>query len=288
MTTRTGLTLPTQVECYVRDVVLLTRRLFGPDKLVSVLLFGSHAKEQACSISDCDTVVVLDSSVRRRQIRASQPYFHALEVKYGFRKPAGSLIGGILRAVEATTGMFMSHFVCKLRDVERLDFARMFNLNYLFAKVLAPSKFVIGSIAHSARTYHGRDLLPLLLRVRAGPFQVLKNLLVTTLISLSSSLIMILTPNAIKYHLEAVKWAMNGCYFYLRGKSPPLKRIGRFFGELGVSRRFLAKFYHYRDAPRVDPVFSLATFPQVIRIHALALALKSRHGIALRGAPRAP
>ncbi|MHA1733150.1 MAG: hypothetical protein ACTSU5_14480 [Promethearchaeota archaeon] len=267
-----------RVHDYLADVVTLAGRHFGEQNIVSGILFGSHAKRQTSAVSDCDTLIVVDDSVRRRQIRRARPDFYALEIKYRFNDKKEKLIGGILRSVEATTGMFKSFFIAKRRDLEKKDFARMFSLNYLFARLLAPDKLVLGSLGCSAKTFYGEDLLHELRSVKPTTIQFLKNFFTTVLISLSSSLIMPVTPKRdARYHLEAVKWALNGSYYYLFNGSPTLDTILSRYERLGiVKRKFAALFRKLRQNPRMTPKFALRGLYYILRIHAKSLQLKKR------------
>lgn len=270
------LELPSRVEDYLSDVIRLAYRRFGKANVVAGLVFGSHAKKQASTISDCDTLVVLDSGVPRRAIQRARPYFMALEIKYGFAKAHEDdrVINSVLRAVEHTSGMYVSHFLCKLRDVQHLDFPRIFSLNYLFAVFLAPSVLVLGSLGRTARGFYGRDVLRYVNQIQPTFAGILKNLVTTVLISVSSSLIMPIARNAIKYHLEAVKWALNGGCYYLFQRSPPLGTILRVYAKLGISREFLARFVALRKHPVMDVKFAIQSLFQILKIHRLTLALK--------------
>lgn len=268
--------IPPRVHNYLSDVLRLAARHFGENHIISGVLFGSHAKKQASVVSDCDTLIVVDNSVKRSQIRKARPDFYALEIKYSFNEKKEKFIGGILRSVEATTGMFKSFFICKEKDIDRQDFARMFSLNYFFAKILAPSKLVLGSLGKSAKVFYGEDLINKINNIDPPAGHFLKNLATTILISLSSSLIMPVTPKRdARYHLEAIKWALNGGYFYLFKSSPTLSKILRTFIKLKIiPLKFAQRFQFLRKTPRLNPMFALQSLYHIIRIHTKSFGLR--------------
>ncbi len=267
--------LPARVTSYLDDVIKLLERKLGRESVISGIIFGSHIREAGSKpISDCDVLVVVKDEVPRERIVAVQPYLRALEIKHGFARYHSGLVDGILRVVESSTGMFVSHFICREEDLRRQDFAKIFNTNKFVTLALAPWKIVMGSVGNNSRLFYGTDLRHFLSDIRPGPIQIAKSLLMNYCLSLGNIMIYPLRKTNYKYTLEAVKWAVSAGGYYLFGNGNNIPKLAPIFAGLGVSPRFLEQFLQYRDHPRRDPKFALKAPWIITKLHALTLRLK--------------
>ncbi len=267
--------LPDRVTSYLDDVIKLLERKLGRGMVISGIIFGSHIREAGSKpISDCDVLVVVKDSVPRASIKAVQPLLRALEIKHGFARYHSGLVDGILRVVESSTGMFVSHFICREADLRRQDFARIFNTNKLVTLALAPWKIVMGSVGNNSRLFYGVDLRHFLRDIRPGPIQIAKSLMMNYCLSLGNIAIYPLRKTNYKYTLEAVKWSVSASGYYLFGNGNNIGKLVPIFANLGVSPRFMEQFLHYRDHPRRDPKFALRAPWVITKLHTLTLRLK--------------
>ncbi len=267
--------LPDRVTSYLDDVIKLLEHKLGQQTVLCGIIFGSHIREAGSKpVSDCDVLVVVKDEVPRAGIVAVQPYLRALEIKHGFARYHSGLVDGILRVVESSTGMFVSHFICREADLRRHDFSRIFNTNKFVTLALAPWKIVMGSVGNNSRLFYGTDLRRFLQEIRPGPIQIVKSLLMNYCLSLGNIAIYPLRKTNYKYTLEAVKWAVSAGGYYLFGNGNNIGKLVPIFANLGISPRFMEQFLHYRDAPRRDPKFALRAPWIITKLHALTLRLK--------------
>ncbi len=267
--------LPDRVTCYLNDVIKLLEHKLGHHTVLCGIIFGSHIREAGSKpVSDCDVLVVVKDEVPPAHIKAVQPLLRALEIKHGFANYQSGLVDGILRVVESSTGMFVSHFVCREADLCRQDFAKIFNTNKFVTLALAPWKIVMGSIGENSRLFYGTDLRRFLREIRPGPIQVAKSLLMNYCLSIGNIFIYPLRKTNYKYTLEAVKWAVSAGGFYLFGNGNNIPKLVLMFANLGVSPRFMEQFLRYRDKPRRDPKFAMKAPWIITKLHALTLRLK--------------
>jgi predicted nucleotidyltransferase len=267
--------LPDRVTSYLDDIIRLLERKLGRQTVVAGIIFGSHIRDAGSKpISDCDVLVVVKDEVPRARITAAQPFLRALEIKHGFARYHSGLVDGVLRVVESTTGMFVSHFVCREVDLRRRDFARIFSTNKFVTLALAPWKIVMGSVGNNSWSFYGTDLRGFLRDTRPGPIQIVKSLLMNYCLSIGNLIIYPLRKTNFKYTLEAVKWAVSAAGFYLFGNGNNIGKLVPIFANLGVSPRFLEQFLHDRDHPRRNPKFALKAPWVITKLHTLALHLK--------------
>jgi len=267
--------LPDRVNCYLDDVIRLLEQRFGKHAVVSGIIFGTQVRKRDIKpLSDCDMLIVVKDTVTRKEIKEVQPFLRALEIKHGFGKYKTGLVDATLRVVESTTGMFVSHFICREQDMRRRDFARIFNTNKFVTLVLAPWKIVMGSVGNTGKVFFGADLRHFLRDTRPGPLQMMKSLAMDYAIAIGNIFIYPLRKTNYKYTLEAIKWSINACGYYLFKNGTDLNKLVPAFANLGLAPRFLEQFMQYRNCPVRDPKFAVKAPFIITKLHALALKLK--------------
>lgn len=267
--------LPERVTCYLDEVIRLLEKRFGTHAVISGIIFGTQLRR--CNIkplSDCDMLIVVNDRVTRRQIKAVQPFLRALEIKHGFGTFKTGFVDATLRVVESTTGMFVNHFICREQDLRQQDFSRIFSTNKFITKVLAPWRIVMGSVGDSGQVFYGKDLRHFLGDTRPGPIQLVKSLIMNYAIAIGNVFIYPLRVTSYKYTLEAIKWSINSCGYYLFRNGTDLGKLVPLFANLGISPVFLERFMQYRDKPRRDPKFAVNAPFVITKIHLLGLRMK--------------
>jgi predicted nucleotidyltransferase len=264
------------VRNYLNDVCSLLFTHLGEDKVVALYVFGSVIGEEYSSNSDCDLLIVLNDEATLKQINYIKGLLESLEVKHGLRSLDSSILGKILRAIERSTGMFESHFVCRKTEVLKGSFTRVFSTNRLMSKLLAPSSIVFGSVLSRVKKIYGQDVLKEATIPKPTFFTLLKSLAMNLFLSLFTLILYPLTSKANKYEMEAAKWSVIASYYYLRKRNPGLTEVLNFFTRLGLSKYYFTRFLQLRNNYQNDLKFGLATPLYVLKIHITTLSYSKK------------
>ena len=267
---------PDNITRYLEDFIKLASRIFGPKKIISGMIFGSHSKNEVIPISDCDLIFIVDNSITREEIDESRPLFNALELKHGLRKQPTNIIEKILTHVEKNTGMYVNYFISSYKDFNERNATKIFSLSTILGYLLAPLKLVLGSSVRDAHTFFGKDLVSDWIPEIPRATQIMKSLMMNIALALGSIFIAPITRSANKYTLEACKWTLYASYYYLFQKSPFLSSAIEIFKNIGISKSFLLRFRYYRQKNSVNVMFFLENLFQVIKIHVKALVYRKR------------
>ncbi|MHA2121924.1 MAG: hypothetical protein ACW990_12035, partial [Promethearchaeota archaeon] len=145
---------------YIKDIITLVNREVGINKIISIILFGSQRAKssEATAVSDCDLLIIFKNRVSNHHIKEIEKYFIALEIKHKFRESSKKLPKKILSVISQTTGIFISHFLTKMKYWEDANFYKIFRVNRLFSKAFAPKNIVLGNILLNSTTLYGEDV----------------------------------------------------------------------------------------------------------------------------------
>jgi hypothetical protein len=145
------------------------------------------------------------------------------------------------------------------------DVARVLDLRPWEA--LFVDRIVFASIAASAMTVWGEDLLP---RVRVPPVRRLD--VFKALFGFSSQVVLSavtfpVLPDATKYSVGALKHSIHSCYFCYHGRTTTLEEEVAFFnGHMGVSGT-LVELLSLRRQYRPSFAFVIRCLPTLARLH---------------------
>jgi predicted nucleotidyltransferase len=262
--------LSDHVTHYIQDVVYLMEKRLGKGLIHGVILFGSVVQNQTVNHSDVDLLLLVDNNVNSQQISQIRGWISAVEIKHGYAEYPQNIFAQILRIVEASTGMYRSHFIARIEDWNLGRFTEIFNTNWLFTKLLAPENLVLNSVIMGSRIIYG----PTTLLSHIFPishFEIIKSFLMTFIIAISVLVILPLNPIYMKYALEALKWAFRAGYFYLFGKSDQFNLILQKFRSLGISSNDIDKFFVLRQNIHRDYPFAFTILWLILKIHILCL-----------------
>ncbi len=266
--------LPPGVRKYLGEAFSLLFSYLGERSVVGLYLFGSALGGEFSASSDFDFLVVLGDGVTVKQIERVKSLLEGLEIKHGLREEKFSILGKVLRAIERSTGMFESHFVCRKKDLLRADFPRIFNTSPLMSKLLAPSPIVLGSVLSRIKRLYGEDLHQKVAIPKATPFTIIKSLAMNLLLSLFSLILYPFSSRANKYEMEAAKWSIMASYYYLKKRGYTLTQAAKHFTKLGISKTYLKRLLQLRNNYHNDIHFGLATPLQILKIHTKTLKQK--------------
>ncbi|MBS7249277.1 MAG: nucleotidyltransferase domain-containing protein [Candidatus Freyarchaeota archaeon] len=268
--------LPLGFRKYLGEALPLLFSYLGEHSVVGVYLFGSALGGELCASSDFDFLVVLSDGVTDKQVERVNSLLEGLEIKYALREEKFSIPGKVLRAIERSTGMFESHFVCRKNDFLRADFSRIFNTSCLMSKLLAPSPIVLGSVLGRIKKLYGEDLHLKVAVPKPTPLTVIKSLAMNLLLSLFSLILYPFSSRANKYEMEAAKWSIMASYYYLKKRSPTLTQATNYLTKIGISKTYLKRLLKLRNNYHNDIHFGLATPLQILKIHTKTLKQKTQ------------
>ncbi len=274
----------TQSRNYIKDIMILVNKEIGINKILSILLFGSQrAKSETAAVSDCDLLIIFKNRVSNHHIKEIEKYFIALEIKHKFREFNKKLSKKILGVIQQTTGIFVSHFLTKIKYWEDANFHKIFRVNRVFSAVFAPRNIVLGNILTNSTTLYGNDLKNKIRpKLQITFIEMIKSTIMNLMISFFSIVISLrkkLDPT--KYQLEAIKWALRASNFYCFRDSESLEKITERFISFEKSRsqknakRFFTDFLNLRKTPCNDMNFMIRCPFRIIKIHLKAIIYKN-------------
>ena len=265
--------LPPKICEYLRDVERLIASKIGAENVVSIILFGSYARQDFTDNSDVDLLIILSDEFYKRKSRA---YFKrleelslAIELKHDLKIKRTGVITAILNVVEKTTGMFVSHFICRKSDWEKQIFFKIFGVNSFLSTLIAPGDIVLKNMSQSHLFLYGKEQLPRIKKIKLT--QIIKSLIMTELIAVGSIFIFPLWRNVVKYSLEAFKWSVRNSFLYLSDRHASMGRIREFFTKTAVSERYFDEFLSLRNQFKRKFWFTARCPIQIFKIYVAAI-----------------
>ncbi len=269
-----------QVHYYIRDLVKFLEVKIGQDKIVSLMLFGSNTYNNDTSkISDCDLLVILSDDVTDSQIKSLEKYFLELEIKHDLNEIQHKFLAPLLRVIEKSTGMYVSHFITRKIHWLSKKFSRIFRVNRVFAFLFAPRDIVLKSVISSSILLIGKDLRHIDKEIEITSFGMIKSILLNLIISIFALGISPFYHATTKYELEAIKWSLRASNFYLYNDTLELEKIASRFIKLSNINKSLSKYmgrfkYLRRNPFRRSFRYSLFSPFYILKIHILGLKYK--------------
>ena len=260
-----------------RYVTSVLRRIPSfESEVVSVIIFGSYAKDDLSESSDVDLLVILKDSTPEEKVIELTNMVKALEMEYGFAWTGRSFVEGILRALSLQTGMFASHFVCRESSFIQLDFARIFHTDRFLTGLIAPKRIVLGGVLCHARTLYGKDLLSQITPPNASFLDILGSLVMNLLLAMGAVFVTPFDPaKGVRFSIQAVKWSVFSAYYFLYGKSPSLTQLGSNFLRESIIYPQITMMIDLRKHPTVSKKFTFIAPVAVTLIHLLSMKAKS-------------
>ncbi len=268
---------------YINEAILIINKEIGIDNITSIILFGSHIeRKDFSSISDCDLLIIFNDNVSNFLIKNIEKYFIALENKHNLREDGFKFVN---KFFDRATGMFVSHFLTKKKYWENLIFHKIFRVNRIFSKLIAPKKIVFCNIISNSSILYGKDLRKNVKKIEISPFEIVRSLIMNLIIILFSIPTSVLKSfNSIKYQLEAVKWSLRASNYYAFEDSKSLEEIsarfilfeksGRILNYIRHAKVFYHRFLNLRKKPHTDLGFMLRCPFRILKIHLKGLQFK--------------
>jgi predicted nucleotidyltransferase len=244
----------TAANSYLKSVLSIAEKT---DAVISVVIFGSFAKGGFSERSDVDLLVVVSDDCHQETIGQLKTVLERQAAMFGFGQTSKSFVDRFLSALMSQTGIFESSFVTRRSDFLRSDFTKIFSTNKILTSLIAPKDIVIASMLSHARTVFGEDLLVARTPVTIGSGQLLRSLVMNSLLAVGALLISPLTDKSTDLSLEAVKWSLFSTYYLAYGDSPGINRIAERFISSGILPGLMRKMLALRESGASDEPFLL-------------------------------
>ncbi|MHA1819534.1 MAG: nucleotidyltransferase domain-containing protein [Promethearchaeota archaeon] len=266
--------LPVAIRPYIFDIKRIIEKFIGFENVSAILLFGSYARGEFTKNSDVDILIILKDEFMKKK-KASfftklERIFLATEQKNKLKHSTAHLINRLLVAVEKSTGMFVSHFLCSESDWYHQRFHKIFGVNKVLSKLLAPGDIVLKNMHNSYIPLYN-DMPPAKFRDKIHNSQMIKSLLMNFLLSTSAVLIFPIWKNSIKYSMESFKWSLRNSYLYLFDKPASLKNIMDFYSEIALKPTVFSRFSRLRNLFKRDLAFAVETIYYTLKIHLVSI-----------------
>ncbi len=265
---------------YINDLIRFLNKKIGLDNIKSIILFGSIVNANDVSkISDCDLLIILSDDISDAKINSLEKYFFELEIKHKLNIKPNDFLGSILKIIEKSTGMYVSHFVTRKSHWLAQKFAKVFRVNRIFAFLFAPRNIVLKNMINSSIILLGEDLRYIDDEISIDSFGMIKSIILNLVISIFSIGFGLIYKNTLKYELEAIKWSLKASNFYLFNDSCELNKIIKRFVKLSNKSNslfsFFNRFIYLRNHPtKTSFGYSFLTPINILRIHNLGLSYK--------------
>lgn len=276
----------TRASEFIKQVILILSRNLTPDDF-GLFVFGSlsHKRDNVNienGTSDVDLLVIMaDNS----SMKKTWQELNALEQVFfdpGYQK--ADIVSRILHVVERQTGMHENIFLTEERDFRKARFSIIFKTSKIVSKLLAPSNIVMGSaLCHITFIFGNKNFEEGIKQLQASIkrekyliFDLLKSLLMNTMLALGGIFLLPLTSKATRYAIEATKWSMYAATYSIICERPSKEIQRRFFKRVGISSAFLDRWLHLSRNYVPDTTFTIRAFVNVVKIHVLGFKIKKR------------
>lgn len=249
--------LPINIQQLINEFVEVAHKY----NIISIIHFGST---NFTEVSDVDLIIVLDK-IENDKIKDIQLKLKLIEIKYKFRYMRKSLIGNLLNSFEEKTGMFCSNFVCNRQDLIEGDFSKIFHTNRILTYILIPTNIVFLNVFSNYKIIYGEEINYLLPQFNISYFQFIKSILMCVLLSVISILLLLVSKDATKYAMEAVKWSLHNTYFYYNRDNMTTEHLISLFIDKGFKK--LIRLQQLRMNYEKDIFFNLISLYLVLKIH---------------------
>lgn len=265
-----GLSKKTTIEARSQDYVksvLESVRGFG-SLVVSVIVFGSYVKGDLSENSDVDLIIVVSNSCSTLKIEELDRMIIETQKRFGFAEPIHSLSSKFLNFISKQTGMFVSHFICKEKDFNDLNFVQIFGTNKILTKIFSPQKLVLSGLHDHAKTVYGKDLLQKAVSIKVKRIDLWRSLVMNLVLSLGAILLSFFKPiDAIRFSMESIKWSLHSTYYYYHHNSDKLSLIASNFQDHGIASPHIGRMMQLRNQITIDRKFIFLSPLYTILIH---------------------
>ncbi|MHA1584176.1 MAG: nucleotidyltransferase domain-containing protein [Promethearchaeota archaeon] len=264
------------IHSYIQEVVNTIENHLGNGSIQAIILFGSLAYGDPAKISDIDLLILIRDGFSNRDIRKLEPHLEKLEIIFNLAPTPKRIDQYLLRALNFTTGMFKSYFICQLSAWKNQKFTKIFRTAPLFSEILAPKHLVIESVKKRAKIiWAKKHVNPLKLqKLKISRFELIKSLAMCSIMAIGSTFLLIIDEKYVKYQLEAFKWAYRASHYYLFQTIVDFPSISKDLNQIGYHSKTFHRFLQLRHNPKIDLIFTLHLLLEILKIHIFSLKNK--------------
>ncbi|MHA1754935.1 MAG: nucleotidyltransferase domain-containing protein [Candidatus Odinarchaeia archaeon] len=265
-----NLNLPTKVKKYINLIIKNSVKKIGVYP-ISIILFGSLVNQRFKTTSDVDLIIVFPNEVSDSDLKLFKQFIYSLEEFLFKKRTAGRFIDKFLKAVSDSTGMFKSFFITREKDIQLLNFNKIFNVNRWLASIIAPKKIVFKSITSGYRVVFGVDCLKNLKSYNVNTIEILKSLVMCLILGVSSIFFLPFSSKARLYLYEALKWSILNIYLYHHNHKADFSTMFNYLGDITGSKTVIEKIKYFRNKGVFDNRNLLKTLAFILKAHILGL-----------------
>ncbi len=216
--------------------------------IVSIILFGSLAKQDIDKLSDLDLIVAVQDETSLSDISALKQVLYKIEEDMGIRPVPTNIKGRVVRVLDRIGAQYKSVFVCTESEFINEDTGKIFKSESWLDSAILDNPLWATDIGYkniqlSARVIYGVDLLKPCSEISPiSKIKVWRNFVMYWVLNAYALIIYPFTSHATKYSLSALKWALHSSYFSLTGKATGLTEEVQYYQEL---------FPHLKAIPRM-------------------------------------
>jgi hypothetical protein len=255
--------LPTRVRAYLDALSHLC--VSSGHSLVSVVLFGSAAKDGFSDVSDVDLIIVVADGTPLDDRRRLRDSVTRLEIAHGFRPIAAAWSGALKARIDRAAGHLFPCCVCTRSDLVSGDLVRVLDLRPWEAPFV--DRITFASIMASAVTVGGEDLLHHVPVPPVRRLDVLKALFAFSCQVVLSVMTFPVLPDATRYAMGALKHSLHSCYFCYHQQTATLEEEVDFFERRLGRMATLQELLSLRRQYRRSFAFVIRCLPALGRLH---------------------
>lgn len=211
------------------------------NEIVSIILFGSHARNEQGPLSDVDVLVVLKHRDKKTITRLTA-LLRYIELTFGYARNPENILELFLNYLNIATGMFKSWFICTESELLENKFSKITGTNRLLGKIFAPAKDILFNIKTDGKVIFGdKTILTRLEAKEKVKTHPIKSFFLNEILSVSALGIAPLSTMSLYYSLEAIKWSLfvlEDLYTFRIANNSKLQRGLRLYEQIKVSGKF--------------------------------------------------
>lgn len=243
----------------------------SPDKILSVILFGSMVKQRNkySHSTDVDLLVIISDSCSSEEFKKIEFELLRIESKF-FSQFKEKEISFFSKGLQNATGMFTNIFISRFTDFKERKFHRVFKVNPIIGSILAPKNSVWISLLKQHRILHGQNpFLAWKTAPRISLSDIYKSFVMNWLLALGSLVFFPIYGKTAKFSMEAMKWSLFTWSNYNRLPMMSHKQIvARFIAKSStLERRALQEFFLFREGEKISRFFPILSWLFVYKLH---------------------
>ncbi len=227
-------------------------------------------------MSDVDLLIVFKDEVPQDFISKIDNSLTEIEKDYNYVKSPEGILEELIYSLKRKTGMFVSHFVCKERDIEERDFSEIFSTEKIMSSLIAPSNLVLNNMTSDGVILYGKNIIEKF-KQPVSILSMVKSLIMNLMTSIGSAIIAPFYKKSTELSTEALKWTLLATNQYLTETSEGANEVIQFLKNQGIySSETLEEFKALREKLQENPVFIFKVPPIIVKLHFQAI---KRRGI---------